>query len=327
MNTADQLIAILDKGMTLIESVGAATKLGRSKTAKDLKRLHDVYFGATKYTKLQRHARGTSHTFETLVRIENKLRRLTKINKKEAWSLRAVLCHTPVAQIDEVANKKLDELCPKPGPTPGVSVRRGKGLWSISATADARTIADIWALQDGTIDTFVSSVFNGGAKPDVVNRVVMTLDERITILDGDGDDVVLQMTNGATMTGAEWIAENFHQGDVVVGLFHPLDGPVRAYEKRFANDHQRELCLMENPTCAWPGCNKPGTESQFHHIKAFIDGGLTESSNLVTLCAYHNRRNSDRGPNRNGRMARIGPATCWVSPYGRIVPTGIYAAA
>lgn len=142
--------------------------------------------------------------------------------------------------------------------------------------------------------------------------VVMTLDEATRIAAGDGDDITLHLTNGTTMTGAEYVTAALYEGRVSdeghAVLVDALRGPVNAYRtQRFANTKQRVMALAENPTCAWPGCRRPGEECQTHHMEPWKYGGETNAENLVTLCAYHNGVNDDDPASIpvRGRMERV----------------------
>jgi len=39
--------------------------------------------------------------------------------------------------------------------------------------------------------------------------------------------------------------------------------------------------------CRWPGCDRPASWSQGHHLKHWIHGGQSDLSNLVLLCSRH----------------------------------------
>jgi len=41
--------------------------------------------------------------------------------------------------------------------------------------------------------------------------------------------------------------------------------------------------------CAWPGCDRPVSWTQAHHIVSWLDGGETKPSNGVLLCPFHHR--------------------------------------
>ncbi len=39
--------------------------------------------------------------------------------------------------------------------------------------------------------------------------------------------------------------------------------------------------------CAWPGCDRPPSWAQAHHIRSWLDGGRTDLDNGVLLCLFH----------------------------------------
>lgn len=289
--------------------------------------LYRIYFGETTFAGFQRTARESAHGLAALQRIERHVRRVR--GERKAWRLRAELCHVAPGDLDRIARARLAELNPPRKEEDGVKIRRGKGKWKLVITGDSKDIADVFEHQDGSLETFLDGYFAAGTqRPEVTTNVIVTLDELDQITRGEGDELVLKLTNGATMTGAEYLSARL-SAHGFAAIFHPVEGPVDLMRsERFANGKQRHLCSLENPTCAWPGCNCPATESQVHHITAFKDGGLTNVRNLVMLCPYHNGINADdpEGPNPRGRMDRVLGATAWIPPYpGAPVLTGIYA--
>ena len=154
-------------------------------------------------------------------------------------------------------------------------------------------------------------------------NVIITLDQLTEILnddDGTGDDVLLKMTNGATITGRDLVSRML--ADIgLVTLVHPVKGPVNLYRlSRFANTKQRLMAMAENPTCPWDGCYHPADSAQIHHLKAWKYGGHTNPENLTVACPYHNGVNDDdpSTPRRgrlervNGKVRRIPP---WATTY------------
>jgi hypothetical protein len=47
------------------------------------------------------------------------------------------------------------------------------------------------------------------------------------------------------------------------------------------------LLLVRDRHCRWPGCDRPGTWSEAHHVVPWEQGGPTNPGNLVVLCARH----------------------------------------
>ena len=96
---------------------------------------------------------------------------------------------------------------------------------------------------------------SGGGVAAAVPRpvVLIPLDDYTRILAGDGDDVVLGLSDGTTITGAEYLAR-FHGSALEVAVFHPQAGAVNLYDtKRLANAKQRDLARMVLTTCPVPG--------------------------------------------------------------------------
>ncbi|WP_018297867.1 HNH endonuclease signature motif containing protein [Corynebacterium lubricantis] len=73
--------------------------------------------------------------------------------------------------------------------------------------------------------------------------------------------------------------------------------PLSMGETRLADVYLRMAILAAQAVCAWFGCTKPFSELEIHHIRAYIQGGLTDIDNLLALCREHHRCNND---NRDG---------------------------
>lgn len=164
---------------------------------------------------------------------------------------------------------------------------------------------------------------SGGGVARAVPRpmILVPVDDHITIINGDGDDTTLGLTDGTTITGAEYLAK-YYGDKLEVALFHPQAGPVNLYStQRFANTKQRDLARATLTTCPVPGCRHAADNCEIHHITAWSHGGHTNMNNLSVLCRYHNRTNDD-DPNHNhrGRIINRNGTPTWVSPYGKPAP-------
>ena len=162
----------------------------------------------------------------------------------------------------------------------------------------------------------------GGVAAAVPRPVVLIpLDDYTRILAGDGDDVVLGLSDGTTITGAQYLAR-FHGSTLEVAVFHPQAGAVNLYDtKRLANAKQRDLARMVLTTCPVPGCRHAADNCEVHHVTAWSRGGLTNMDNLSILCRYHNRTNDDDPAKKNrGRIEIRAGTPTWVSPRGTPVP-------
>jgi hypothetical protein len=49
----------------------------------------------------------------------------------------------------------------------------------------------------------------------------------------------------------------------------------------------RRALILRDGGCAFPGCGRPATWCQAHHIRHWAHGGQTKLDNLVLLCARH----------------------------------------
>ncbi|WP_100445030.1 HNH endonuclease signature motif containing protein [Glycomyces xiaoerkulensis] len=62
-------------------------------------------------------------------------------------------------------------------------------------------------------------------------------------------------------------------------------------EVRLPNTALRRKLEAEQPGgCAWPGCGRPVSWCETHHLVAWYEGGPTEADNLILLCRFHHGR-------------------------------------
>ncbi|MEU0793774.1 DUF222 domain-containing protein [Amycolatopsis sp. NPDC005961] len=60
-------------------------------------------------------------------------------------------------------------------------------------------------------------------------------------------------------------------------------------QRRLVPPGIRRALYLRDRGCAFPGCHRPPRHCQGHHIRHWADGGPTELSNLVLMCAHHHR--------------------------------------
>jgi Domain of unknown function (DUF222) len=65
----------------------------------------------------------------------------------------------------------------------------------------------------------------------------------------------------------------------------PLD--VGRARRLFTPAQRRALALRDGDGCAFPGCDRPGSWCDAHHLRHWADGGPTDLSNGVLLCGHH----------------------------------------
>ena len=316
---------------------------------------HATYFGATKFTRKQADARrlAAGMPLDQICLLERKLAAVADL--AERWRLRLELLRFRGSY--KALSRRIDDTITAPKPTPKKQCRFSKsrsGMRNMSLTYSERDIADLEHLLRSLIDPSLPaaeqmadalvSLLRGGADgvggpgagaagaagagagvamPYAAPRpiILVPLPEWTRIQSGHGDEVELILTDGTTMTGAEFLAREFG-ADLEVAAFHPAEGAVNLYRaKRFANDKQRTLASMMSPTCPVPGCRHGADHCEIHHITAWRHGGETNLANLVPLCSYHNGTNDD-DPwiVRRGRICIRDGIPVWVSPNGYEVP-------
>ncbi|MGV0329593.1 HNH endonuclease signature motif containing protein [Corynebacterium guaraldiae] len=333
MGDIETYIHLRNSGIALVEHIpGTPEKLralgADASDATELSQLHQVYFGPTRFTGKQRKTRHAAlaqrHSLSTLTLIETYVSKVKKT--LDAWNLRAKLAATPAHRIRAVATARLKELTRKRTAKPGVRITyRSEGPNTLSITDDATTIANMRAALESTNNTDLLQAANdiffnhaGGTKPAVRTQVIVTLNELDQIINGDGDEIELNLTNGARMSGAEFLTHKFAEIGYAT-IVHPIEGPIDTWRlERAANLKQRLTLHAEFHTCSRPGCNKPADYCQVHHLIPWQAGGYTNIKNLTFLCAYHNGINDDdpSRPTGRGYMYRLNTGVSFIPPWG-----------
>lgn len=324
-------------GMLAGFSREAAVAAGLSTTrARDLARVFDTYYGPTKFTRKQADALALAEglPIDQLVLIEKKL--VVVASAAERWRIRLDLVRHrgSFRSLSKRISRLID--VPVTAPKPSCRFTRSReGMRTMTLTYNERDLADLEHTLRSMVDEdrpaaeqMAGSLFRllreGGGVPRAALRpmILVPIQAYTRIMDGCGDDVELVLTDGTTMTGAEFLTREF--GDVLeVAAFHPQKGAVNLYRtQRLANGKQRTMSKLMSPRCAFPDCRHSAETTQTHHMHAWKHGGMTNIDNLAQLCAYHNGVNDDdrwraiRGhiDNPNGRI-------CWIAPNGTEVPT------
>ena len=317
-------------------------------TARKYTRLADVLFGPADSPKVQRDsvalAEARQLSLEYLEMVNKHAKKLKA--RGAAWRLRAELIafEGTFEEVEAYAKKRVMEEGGDTKKKPRVRLGRViDGLRTISITDTQRKITDLEKTLDAAIKDddqprseallepfwdLIEGTGTGLIKPEYRTVIAIGLEDYAKVSCGKGEDVIVALSDGTTMTGAEFInaAMEGALGDkLYVGLFHPTAGPVNLYEARFASDKLRTLAMAENLVCPWPDCNVPADRCQVHHIDAHKHGGHTKPSNLTMLCKYHNGVNDDDGPRKKrkrpsrGRMRRHRGKVRLHTPGGKLV--------
>ena len=323
--------------------------------------VHTAYFGRTKWRKWQRKALDKARTSELsidqLAFIESRLSVIS--DPSTSWHTRLSLLNFRGSF--DALKRRAKQLVPDPEPAPPKNaVKFGRSRMkkrSMTVTADERLIADtehflrdgidsskpampqmvsrfedllrgnLDGTSDGKPDDGSASVRASAAGvPHSQPRplVLVGLPDFVSIVRGDGDEVVLGLTDGTTMTGAEFLNRFIAtaSNELEAAVFHPAEGAVNLYRlSRFANQKQRDLARAAMPTCSQPFCRHGADACEIHHITPWSRGGETNLANLAPLCSYHNRVNDDDPRRRQrGRIEMRRGTPVWVSPRGTPVP-------
>lgn len=305
------------------------------------KLVHDAYFGEglsdTKQAKAVAKATALGLSIGMLATIERAIRHIKHATRRHTMRMKVLSAASRIGRTCAAMSKLLKNIVPPkepPARQEHASISEPKdGYATLTLTASEKFMADLKHLLMSGLDSVTSPgrhmaaklialLRDGGGVPEAVPRplLLVGLPDYTKIMDGEGDDVVLGLTNGTTMTGAEYlnqIASNTPH--LEAALFHPTQGAVNMYRsQRLANDKQRDLARAVQPVCAHPDCHHAADLCQVHHADAWKNGGETNVSNLVPLCRYHNRINDDDPSIRRtrGRIEMRDGRPVWISPYG-----------
>ena len=115
---------------------------------------------------------------------------------------------------------------------------------------------------------------------------------------------------------------------IAAGLIRPLEAsdsgdPLRMGRTlRYANRHQRRALTARDGGCIFPGCDRPASWCDAHHVDEWDHNGPTDIDNMGLLCRHHHRvthrpdwtmtRNPDTGDPNEIRFR-------WRTPTGRLI--------
>lgn len=299
--------------------------------------LHDVYLATTHSRQKQRlaaeKARRRGFSLDQLALIERRLKPIRSARTRAKLRLQLLDAHGNYQALARLA-KKLVPAQKKPARKQVTFSRSRGGHRTMTVTADERDLADLEHAVTRDIDPsrpaapqmlriFLDLMRGDGAGvPRAVPRplLLIPLPEWTKIINGNDDDTVLGLTDGTTITGAEFLAS--HAATAANGLeaatFHPQEGAVNLYRtERLANSKQRDLARATTPVCPVPDCRCAADLCEIHHVVAWARGGHTNMNNLAVLCRYHNRTNDDDpAVPRRGRIEIIDGTPTWRSPRG-----------
>ena len=115
------------------------------------------------------------------------------------------------------------------------------------------------------------------------------------LIDTFGNSYTLDQAANLIMADTGWLVIADRNANLVANF---------QIRNRFASENQRMAAIIEQVTCAVPGCHQLSKDGQIHHIQAYKHGGPTRQDNLTGVCRVHNGLNDD-DPNRPAKYGRI----------------------
>ena len=303
-------------------------------TARKYTRLATVFFGPADSPKVQRDSVALAEARQlSLEYLEMVNKHAKKLNTRgAAWKLRAeLIAHEgTLDEVNEYGKQHVTEEGGDKQKQRGVRVGRAiDGLRTISITYTQRRITDLEKTLDAAItndeqprseallEPFWDLVEGGGTgliKPAYRTVIAIGLDDFAKVSCGPGDEVIVALSDGTTMTGAEFINVTMEGalGDkLYVGLFHPTAGPVNLYEARFASDKLRPLAMAENLVCPWPDYNVSADRRQ---VRLHTPGGkLVSNTHDLSSMGRWTSSNCLLVKKRQSRTPRQDTRSGWVN--------------
>ncbi|MBE8520806.1 DUF222 domain-containing protein [Amycolatopsis sp. H6(2020)] len=188
--------------------------------------------------------------------------------------------------------------------------RRRSGTWELNGTFDDETGTRASALLDALAQRRTSDDSPdhrthpqryGDAFSDAIDLALNTPDlpmqagERAHVIVAVSLDDLKSGVGAATLgdTGTITAAEaRVHACDAMIipaVLGHKSEPLNLGRLRRLISAGLRRALFLRDRGCAFPGCHRPPRHCQGHHIRHWADGGRTDLTNLVLMCAHHHR--------------------------------------
>ena len=120
---------------------------------------------------------------------------------------------------------------------------------------------------------------------------------------------------------------------IAAGMIRPLEvsgsgDPLRMGRTlRYANRHQRRALLARDGGCIFPGCDRPASWCDVHHVDEWDANGPTDIDNIGLLCRHHHRVTHRPGWTMTPTALPSDPNTThsngvrfrWRTPTGRLI--------
>ncbi|TFD11133.1 DUF222 domain-containing protein [Cryobacterium sp. TMT1-2-2] len=103
-----------------------------------------------------------------------------------------------------------------------------------------------------------------------------------------------------------------------LGILFSQDGqPLNVgRDERLFNRDQRRALAARDGGCRWPGCDRPPSWSEAHHLENWADLGLSNIDQAILLCAHHHLLLH----NKHWKILLLG-GLHWLHPRSRSTPS------
>jgi len=160
-----------------------------------------------------------------------------------------------------------------------------------SGALDQRTFGQ---RQHDALEDLCDRLLRSGSVPDtggVPVSVVVTIDEQ---------DLTRRTGSAATSTGNQLstgaLLQLATEAEIVPTVLNASGAVLDLGRTRRCASRSQHLALVARDRgCSFPGCQHPAEFCERHHIRPWIDGGLTDLNNLTLLCRYHHHNFLGRG--------------------------------
>ena len=274
--------------------------------ATDLVELAEIFYGSVSHSRYQKRCRESAqrqrYCVETLAVVKQASRSIKDANAR--WRFREELCNVggDTQTVRRAARRIKSKYQPKKPLVDGLRTRRVGDKITMSITGSSKDVQPL-------VTTLRNAKDESGrpldpiewirrhrpiVHSDITTHAVLSVHDLARVIHGQGDDVLVELTDGTILTGAEVVERELRE-QCLITLVGPTLGPINTYDGRLATYKQRRACDAESQTCCWPGCHCPSEECEAHHLTEHARGGETTPENLCWLCPYHNGVNGQEG--------------------------------
>ena len=185
---------------------------------------------------------------------------------------------------------------------------------SADGDADVRTGGQ---RRHDAVAEILSRVLRSGTLPDC-GGVPVTILVRTTKSELENQSGVAVTSHG-TLLSISKVLEMAGDAHVLAAVCAETGG-IMSYgrERRLASKGQRLALAARDGGCCFPGCDRPASWTEVHHIISWLIGGHTAIDNMCVLCRYHHRHFENLGWEvfmHDGMPAWRPPA--WLDPNRR----------